>query len=159
MPGTPPGCRLMAGRDRRSNMETVSRSLRLATQCPPSVAMTWCTTGLKAWLSVCTGTCARGRSGWRTSRTRQTQKTESADALTGLHWSHAVDLRVNEVALQTFSGQKHCTVKARARVSTARLVSRSPMNSTYNEHTVYTVFYTRVTHARSISLHSSSYTI
>lgn len=57
---------------------TASRSLRPVTQCPPSVAMTWCTTGSKAWLSACTGTCARGRRDWQTHLTRQTQRTESA---------------------------------------------------------------------------------
>lgn len=117
MLGTLRGCHLMAGRDRRSNMETgkhyklssaavsffslglgficsllffvtASRSLRLVIQCPPSAAMTWCTTGLKAWRSVCTGTCVRSKRGQQTCRTHQTQKTESA--LWQRHWTNAL---------------------------------------------------------------------
>lgn len=62
------------------SLPTASRSLHLATQCHPSVAMTWYTTGSKAWLSVCTGMYARGRRDWQTSQTHQTPKTESAGA-------------------------------------------------------------------------------
>lgn len=80
MPETLPGCRLMAGSGRRSSTETALRSLRLVTPCPLSVATTWCTTGLKAWRSVCTGTYARGRPDWRTSQTLRTRKTEPLDA-------------------------------------------------------------------------------
>lgn len=111
MPGTLPGCHLMAGRDKRSSMETgkyspqshsfplfqvkiyclpalfffiltASRSLHLVTQYPPSAATTWCTTGLRAWPSACTGTCGRGKRGWQTPPTRLTRRTEAAPALT-----------------------------------------------------------------------------
>lgn len=58
-------------------LSTVSRSPHPVTQCPPSAATTWCMTGSKAWPSVCTGTCARGRHDWRTARTHPTPKTET----------------------------------------------------------------------------------
>lgn len=112
MPETRPGCRLTAGKDRRSSMETgnvrslctvtqtcfpscihlcsfsppASRSLHLVTRCHPSAVMTWCTTGLKVWRSVYTGMCVRGRPAWQTSRTPRIQKTESPGCSPGLSW-------------------------------------------------------------------------
>lgn len=68
------------------SLKTASKLQRLVTRCPPSAAMTSCTTGSKAWLSVCTGTYARGRSDWQTSPTPQTPKTDPAGAFSAAFW-------------------------------------------------------------------------
>lgn len=60
---------------------TASRSLHLVTQCPPSAATTWCTTGSRAWLSACTGMCGSAKHGWQTPPTRRTRRTEAASAV------------------------------------------------------------------------------
>lgn len=57
-------------------LRTVLRSRPPVTRCRRSVVTTWCMTGLKVWLSVCTGTYARGRPDSQTPLTRQTQKTD-----------------------------------------------------------------------------------
>lgn len=57
-------------------LPTVLRSRPPVIRCHRSVVTTWCMTGLKVWLSVCTGTYARGRPDSQTPLTRQTQKTD-----------------------------------------------------------------------------------
>lgn len=60
---------------------SVLRSPPPATRCPPSVVMTWFTTGSTVWPSVCIGMCARSRRGCLRPRTPQTQRTDSAPTL------------------------------------------------------------------------------